>query len=92
MEIIWHKILWRRNQLELSIGFVKDQHPALMGEGTNDEEALSVDLILKNIKIWSCVGYGPQQNDLIEKKNAFWEFLDDEVFAAKKAISGLAVE
>ena len=69
----------------VAIGCVKDLHPALIREGTNDVETLSVDIFLKNMKIRCCVGYGPQENDLIEKKNAFWEFLDEEVFDAKKA-------
>ena len=76
----------------VAIGCVKDLHPALVRAGGDDVEALSIDIFLKNMKIRCCVAYGPQENELVEKKNAFWIFLDEEVFAAKNAGNGFILQ
>ena len=38
-----------------------------------------------------CVAYGPQENDLVDRKNAFWSYLDEEVTQAKRSGSGLVL-
>ena len=51
-------------------------------------EALSVDIFLKNLKIRCCAAYGWQENDSIDKKTAFWEYLDEEVIQARNTGGG----
>ena len=59
-----------------------------MRDGGTNVEAIYVDIFLRNIKIWCCTAYGPQENDLIKKKEEFWNYLDEDVLAAKNAGSG----
>ena len=43
----------------------------------------------KNMQIRCCVAYGCQESDLIERKEAFWTFLDEEVMEADHKETGL---
>ena len=56
----------------LALGCSKDLSPAWVSEGENGVEALSVDIFLRKMKIRCCAAYGPQENALIDKKDAFW--------------------
>ena len=58
-------------------------------EGNDLVEALSIEIFLKKMKIRCCVAYGPQENMSIEKKEAFWNYLDVEVLEAEKNGTGL---
>ena len=40
------------------------------------------------MKIRCVIGYGCQENDKIDKKNAFWKYLDEEVHIADISDSG----
>ena len=51
-------------------------------------DALLVDIFLKNLKIRCCAAYGWQENDSIDKKTAFWEYLDEEVIQARNTGGG----
>ena len=44
------------------------------------------------MKIRCCAAYGPQENAPIDKKNAFWKHLDDEVKAAKVSGAGFILQ
>ena len=55
-------------------------------------EALSEDIFLRKMKIRCCVAYGPQENDRLEKKEAFWKYLDEEVFAARDSGAGFILQ
>ena len=63
-----------------------------MREGDDQLEALSINIFVKNMKIRCCVGYGCQESDAVEKKDAFWGYLDNEVIEATKAGSGLLIQ
>ena len=76
----------------LAIGCIPELKPAWVRESQEPIEALSIDIFVKNLKIRCCVGYGCQENDNIEKKNAFWEYLDNEVIEARKSGSGLVIQ
>ena len=76
----------------VAIGCVKDLHPALVREGKDDIEAISIEIFLSKMKIRCVVAYGPQENQIIEKKNAFWGFLDEEVQFAKLSGSGFILQ
>ena len=43
----------------LALGCIKELQPALVREGEDGIEVLSVDIFLRNMKIRCCVGYGP---------------------------------
>ena len=73
----------------LALGCLKDLNPTLVREGNDEVEALTVEIFLKDIKIRCCVAYGPQENACIEKKDAFWNYLDIEVSEAEKNGAGL---
>ena len=46
---------------------------------------------MQKIKIRCCVAYGPQEGDSKEKKDAFWEYLDQEVVEATNLEAGLLI-
>ena len=55
-------------------------------------EALSIEIFVQKLKIRFCTGYGFQENELLEKKNSFWEYFDNEVIEAGKSGSGLKIQ
>ena len=75
----------------LALGCAKELQPAWVREGDDQVEALSVNIFLKNIKIRCCVAYGPQECDTLEKKDAFWNYLDTEVMEAAKDGAGFVL-
>ena len=50
-----------------------------------------MEISVKNMKICCCVAYGCQENDLTEKKDAFWAYLEEEVLRANASGSGLVL-
>ena len=76
----------------IALGCIKDLHPVLVREGKDDIEAISIEIFLKKMKIRCVAAYGPQENEIIEKKNMFWEFLDEEVESAKNSGSGFVLQ
>ena len=44
------------------------------------------------MKIRCCTGYGCQEGELKEKKEAFWDYLDTDVIEAKKEGAGLIIQ
>ena len=72
----------------LALGCLKELQPAWVREGDDQVEALSVEIYLKHIKIRCCVAYGCQETDLVERKEAFWSYLDEEVSLADQSESG----
>ena len=58
----------------LALGCLKDLQPVWVREGDDQVEALSVEINLKCLKIRCCIAYGCQENDLVERKDAFWLF------------------
>jgi hypothetical protein len=75
----------------LAIGCDKNLHPVWVREGGDEVEALSVEITAKGMKVRCCVAYGCQETDLIERKNAFWNYLDEEVQRAEHSESGLVL-
>ena len=59
-----------------------------MREGNDEVEALSVEIFVKDMSIICCVAYGCQESDLIERKEAFWTFLEEEVMEADNTETG----
>ena len=75
----------------LALGCLKELQPVWMREGDDLVEALSVEISLKSLKIRCCVAYGCQETDLVERKDAFWTFLDEEVSIANQRGSGFVL-
>ena len=69
----------------LALGCDNKLHPVWVREGDDNAEAISVVISVKEMKIRCCVGYGPQENDLIDRKNAFWNYLDEDVLQARSS-------
>ena len=72
----------------LALGCDKDLNPAWVREGNEMVEAISIEIYVKDIKIRCCNAYGSQENENVEKKEAFWKYLDEEVFEAKNSGAG----
>ena len=72
----------------LAIGCLKELKPVLARKGTDKIEVMAVDISVKTMKIKCVVGYGPQENDKNEKKNEFWQFIEEEVETARKKEQG----
>ena len=68
----------------LALGVDNNLYPALLREGDDDVEALTVELWLNDDKPMRAItAYGPQENDNnMERKHKFWEYLQTEVTEA----------
>ena len=76
----------------LALGCLHELQPAWVREGDDQVEALSVEIYLKNMKIRCCVVYNCQETDLVERKEAFWTYLDEEVQFADQADNGFVLQ
>ena len=76
----------------VAIGCIRELNPVWVKEGQNDVEALSVNIFVKNMTIRCCVAYGCQENEESDKKDAFWNYLDEEVIEAKESGAGLVIQ
>ena len=90
--IVYELLRKSKNGGGLALGCAKDLQPVWVRERNDLVEALSVDIFPKNMKIRCCAAYGPQENDAIDRKTAFWEYLDNEVFEAKKYGAGFVLQ
>ena len=66
--------------------------PVLVRKGNNDIEAMSVDIFVRTMSIRCCVAYGCQESSLVEKKEAFWKFIEEEVESAWNSGSGFILQ
>ena len=62
--------------------------PAFVREGNDNVEALSVDIFVKKMKIRCCIAYACQEWDLKERKEEFWNNLDEDVMEAGQSDAG----
>ena len=60
-----------------------DLKPIKIREGDDETECLTIQITVGECNIVVLNGYGPQLNDCIERKNKFWEYLEDEVDRAE---------
>ena len=75
----------------LALGCLKELKGVLVRTGQDKVEALSVDLFFRHRKIRCCVAYGCQESDPVDKKEAFWNYLDEEVELAEQSNSGFVL-
>ena len=90
--VVFELVRQNRDGGGLALGCDKDLQPVLVREGDDDVEALSVDIILKKLKVRCCIAYGCQENDLVARKEAFWTFLDEEVYEADHLGNGFILQ
>ena len=76
----------------LVLGCEKELQPVWLREGDDQVEALSVEIILKRMKIRCVVAYGCQESDNVERKEAFWKYLDEDVYQANTSGSGFVLQ
>ena len=62
----------------LALGCSSKLSPVLTRTGGDQIEAFSVNIKLQKLNILCVNAYGPQNNDKNDKKDIFWEYLDEE--------------
>ena len=75
----------------LALGCVKELKPVLVRKGNDDIEAMSINIFFKSMTTRCVVAYGCQENSSVEKKNAFWAYIEEEVTAAWESDSGFVL-
>ena len=75
----------------LVLGCLRELEPVLVSKGDEEVEAMSVDISVKKMRIRCCVAYGCQEGDLVERKEAFWAYLDEEIFLAQQSEAGFVL-
>ena len=76
----------------LAIGIDKNIESTLVREGNDLVEAMVVQTVLGKIPVRIIVAYGPQENASIEKKEKFWNFLEEESNKAEFEDQGLIIQ
>ena len=76
----------------VALGVSNDFESTLIREGNDDCEAISVKVFLKEIGLRVVAAYGPQENALKDKKESFWEFLEEEVNHSEFEEEGLIIQ
>ena len=76
----------------LILGAIKELNPVLVRKGTDYVEAISIDIFVRNMSIRCVVAYGCQETANVDKKHAFWSFIEEEVICAKTAGSGFILQ
>ena len=76
----------------VAIGVNKMFESTLIREGDDDTEVISVLVVVGNIPIRVIAAYGVQENALKEKKDKFWDFIENEVREAEQNGEGIIIE
>ena len=90
--IIFEKVRNDRDGGGLAFGCIPELTPVFVREGEDSVEALSVQIFVKQLKIRCCVAYGCQETESNDKKEAFWQYMDEEVLEASNSGSGLVIQ
>ena len=76
----------------LALGVNKMFESTLIREGDDDTEVISVLVVVGNIPIRVIAAYGVQENALKDKKDKFWNFIENEVKEAEQNEEGIIIE
>ena len=76
----------------LALGVNKDIESTLIRDGDDQTEVISVQAVFAEIPVRIVVGYGPQENSLLEKKSKFWDFIENEVNEAELEGHGVIIQ
>ena len=63
----------------LAVGVSKELQSVWVRQGEGEVEALTVMVTVSGLSVRVTNAYGPQEYDSTEKKNQFWQYLQDEV-------------
>ena len=76
----------------IAIGINKHLESTLFNSGNDETEILSVLVAVGNVPIRIIVAYGVQENASKEKKEKFWDFLEEEVGKAEMENQGVIIQ
>ena len=76
----------------IAIGALPDVKPVLTRQGDDNCECLSVQIQTGPLSILCVVGYGPQSCDPLDRKQKFWNYLDQEVQYATENSIGIVIQ
>ena len=76
----------------LALGVEKNIESTLIRDGNDEVEVISVQVVLGGIPVRLITGYGPQENDIIEKKKNFWKFIENEIYEAELNDHGVILQ
>ena len=76
----------------LAIGILNMLDPSWISEGDYQAEALTVETWVEGFPIRLVCGYGAQEYDRKERKESFWEYLNNESQNAQKDGAGLIIQ
>ena len=76
----------------LIVGVHKDIESALVREGDDEIEVMVIHVKIGEITAKVINAYGPQENSSKEKKEKFWEFLEEEAIKADLENLGLVIQ
>ena len=90
--VLFEMIRKNREGGGLLLGCIKELKPVLVRRGSDDVEAMSIDIFVKAMKIRCVVAYGCQENNLLERKQQFWKFIEEEAICAQNSGSGFIMQ
>ena len=76
----------------LAIGVDREIESTLLREGNDDIEALVVQVVIGKLPVRIIAAYGPQENSQKEKKDLFWDFIEEEATKAELEEHGLIIQ
>ena len=76
----------------LSISARTTLKPALVRDGGNRAEALTIDIHVKKMTISCTTAYGPQENARTSKKTEFLDYLEEEVLRSRREGKGFLLQ
>ena len=66
--------------------------PALVRDGGQNIEAITVDISVKKMQITCVTAYGPQEKEASEKKDMFWQYLEEDAIRANNEGKGFILQ
>ena len=74
-----------KDGVDLALSALETLNTVFLRDGGEEVEALTVMIHLRKITISCNTAYGPQENAVLENKEKFWAYLDDEYQRASNA-------
>ena len=74
------------------MAILKELSPALVRDGGDEVEAITVDICVKKIQVSCTSAYGPQEKDPLSKNESFWRNLDEEAMRAESERKGFILQ
>ena len=76
----------------IALGINKMFESTLLNSGDDDTEAISVLVVVGSIQIRVVAAYGVQENATKERKEKFWDFIEEEISQAENENQGLIIQ